>query len=406
VVEVAELNDLLDRLARRFEDAAQVPGEEKDARGWGQFLDAPKRHSQIGPYGTSAGIIVLSLAGRGQSALTKQATALLSHWWQRREDDKYVQRRFVQTTRLAFLHLALRLSGIPDTEETRAEVERALIERLLPYGMWGNYWLTSNKYDPTPRLFSSAIALLSFTLLREASLPANENVISVADRLEEKLTLPRRPPLLEAAAASAAILSAKGSLIGRRTVSRVADSALSNRPGLDERGVYFYDYEYSPDVQGETRFGRDFFIIPTEILLAIAGFQPGAPSSARLMAEDVLRVLVENLRHNEGVYRPAEGERLSCVDQAWAAILLKVSSVGHKPLSVREKLYYALFRRRREGWFMNRVFPGLSMLFVTLSNVLLKDTGPVNSVIAAVATLIIGGFYGPAVLRKLIPGRE
>lgn len=248
------------------------------------------------------------MAGRGQSVLTRQATALLCRWWKRRENDEYVDKRFVQTTRLAFLNLALRLAGIPDTEGTRAEVEKALIEQLLPSGMWGNFWITSSKHDPTPRLFPSVIALLSFTLLREPSSPANEKVISVADRLEEKLTLPRRPPLLEAAAASAAILSAKGPSIGHRTVSRMAENALSSRPGLDERGVYWYDYEYSPDAQGEARFGRDFFIIPTEILLAIAGFQPGAPTGARLMAEDVLRVLVENLRQNEGVYRPAESD--------------------------------------------------------------------------------------------------
>ena len=95
MVEVAELNDLLDRLARRFEDADQAYDAENDARGWGQFLDAPKRHSQIGPYGTSAGIIVLSLAGRGQSVLTRQATALLCRWWKRRENDEYVDKRFV-----------------------------------------------------------------------------------------------------------------------------------------------------------------------------------------------------------------------------------------------------------------------------------------------------------------------
>lgn len=406
MVEVADLKDLLDRLARRFEDAAQASEEARDGRGWGQFLDAPKRHRQVGPYGTSAGIIVLSLADRGQSVLTRQATALLCHWWKRRKDDAYAHQRFVQTTRLAFLNLALRLSGVPDTDGTRAEVEKALIERLLPSGMWGNYWISNSICDPTPRLFPSAIALLSFTLLRDAPLPTSEKVISVAARLEEKLSLSRRLPLLEAAAASAAILSAKGTSISRSAISRVADNALSSRPGLGERGVYFYDYEYSPDEQGEALFGRDYFFIPTEILLGIAGFQPGAPSGARLMGEVVRSALADNLRQNEDAYRPAEGERLSCVDQAWAAILLKLSSLGQKPPSVRAKLCYALLRRRREGWFMSRAFPALSMLVVTAFNALLKDAGPLSNVLAALATLIIGGLYGAPVLRRLIPGRE
>jgi hypothetical protein len=55
---------------------------------------------------------------------------------------------------------------------------------------------------------------------------------------------------------------------------------------------------------------------------------------------------------------------------------------------------------------MKRVFPALSMLAVTAFNALLKDTGPLNSVLAALATLIIGGLYGAPVLHRLIPGRE
>src|SRR5438876_10298368 len=98
-------------MARRFEDATQFHDSRPDARGWGQFLDAPKHHKQIGLYGTSAGVLVLALAGRGKNAVSDAAISLLKHWWDARETEEYGRGRFVQTLRLAFLNLAVRLSG-------------------------------------------------------------------------------------------------------------------------------------------------------------------------------------------------------------------------------------------------------------------------------------------------------
>lgn len=406
MVEAAELKDLLDRLARRFEDSAQVWEKAPDVRGWGQFLDAPKRHKQIGPYGTSAGVIVLALAERGQSVLTKQAATLLDCWWKRREQDDYVHERLVQTLRLAFLNLALQLSGVSDNDGVRAEVEKALIERLLPSGMWGNYWITNSLHDPTPQLFPSAIVLLSFTLLRDSSSPINERFLSVANRLEDKLTLSRGLSSLEAAAVSAALLAVKGPSVSRKALTRMAANALSSRPGLGERNAYFYDYEYSPDSHGQSFFGRDYFIVPTEVLLGIAGFQPSAPNTLRLRAEAVLQALSENLRQNDGAYRPAEGERLSSVDQAWSAILLKAASLKHRPPRALAKSCYALLRRRRENWFTKTVFPVLSMVAVTALTVLVEDTRLLTKAYAAFATMIIGGLYGSQYLRRFFPGRE
>ncbi len=406
MIEAAELKDLLDRLARRFEDVAQESTEAPCAWGWGQFLDAPKRHKQIGSYGTSAGILVLALAGRGMSVLTTQADALLHYWWMHREQGDYARQRFVQTLRLAFLNLALRLSPAIDADKIRAEVENTLLERLLPSGMWGNYWISDRLQDPTPRLFPSAIVLLSFTLLRDGSLPTNEKVLSVADRLEERLTASRDLPILEAAAVSAAILAAKGTSAGRKTLARMADIARSTHFGLGERNVYYYDYEHSPDIEGQNLFGRDYFIVPIEILIGISGFQPGAPSGLRMRSEAALSALIENLRQNDGAYRPAARERLSSMDQAWSAILLKMSSLEHASPAALARVWYELIRHRKGNRFTNTVLPALSMLFVTAANALMKDAGPYINIITALAILIIGGLYGPPYLRRLILGQE
>jgi hypothetical protein len=143
-----------------------------------------------------------------------------------------------------------------------------------------------------------------------------------------------------------------------------------------------------------------------EILFGIAGFQRGAPSSLRLMAEGILSGLVENLRGNGGVYRPAATDRLSTIDQVWAAILLKVAAQAHTPPSVYEKGWYKLIRERRDNWFTSNAFPALSMLGITALNTLAKDAGPSINLLSVLASLVIGGLYGPAVLRRLMPGRK
>lgn len=406
MLDKAELKDLLDRLARRFEDEAQPSVASPSMCGWGQFLDTPRRYRQTGSYGTSAGVIAIALAGRGASALARQATSQLCHWWKDRDRDAHIQQRFVQTTRLAFLNLALRLSDGPDAQEIRAEVEEALLARLLPYQMWGNYWVADEMYDPTPRVLPTAIAVLSFTLLRVASSSVDGRILSAVEKLEEKLTLSDGLPPLEVAATSAAILSVRGSSAGRRVLARMSASALSRRPGLEERSVYFYDYEYSPDAEGQSHFGRDYFIVPLEALFGIAGFQPGTPGRLRLRAEDILTSLARNLRQNDGAYRPAPRERLSSVDQAWYAILLKLSASDDGAPRPFPRLWYELLRGRRDNWFTDKAFPILSMLIVTGLAVLTADAGPAARAFAAVSALIIGGLFGPTVIRKLIPERE
>jgi hypothetical protein len=293
-----------------------------------------------------------------------------------------------------------------DSDEVRAQVETALIGRLLPAGMWGDFWITEGLHDPTPRLFPLAIVLFSFTVLHENVSSICGKVFPVADRIEEKLVLSMNLSSAEAAIGAAALLSVKGQSVGRKALDQMANDALAHRFRLDERGAYFFDYEYSPDADGQSFFGRDYFIIPVEILFGIAGFQRGAPSSLRLMAEGILSGLVENLRGNGGVYRPAATDRLSTIDQVWAAILLKVAAQAHTPPSVYEKVWYKLIRERRDNWFTSNAFPALSMLGITALNTLAKDAGPSINLLSVLASLVIGGLYGPAVLRRLMPGRK
>jgi hypothetical protein len=51
-----------------FKNAEQVDRQDSTKKGWGQFLDVPREHNQIGSYGTAAGCIVAALAVRKRKA--------------------------------------------------------------------------------------------------------------------------------------------------------------------------------------------------------------------------------------------------------------------------------------------------------------------------------------------------
>src|SRR5205807_2217988 len=111
-----------------------------DAAGWGQFLDGPVANTQIGLYGTSAGILVRALAGRANSPLGDKVLKLAHQWWQQRDSDARAREILGQTLRLAFLNLALRTSDPNQRFELTREVGKTLRQRILGEMMWGNYW--------------------------------------------------------------------------------------------------------------------------------------------------------------------------------------------------------------------------------------------------------------------------
>jgi len=327
VTETPQLIALVDRLAQWFEDHQQVPEELASGRGWGQFLDSPVGHAQIGLYGTSAGIIVRSLANRGSSSLSDSVTELITRWWAQRHSDVQLRRFLGQIPRLAFLNLALRTGQDPNLQQTAAEVRNTLLQRLLPGNLWGNYWISDQLQDPTPRLVPSAIALLSLTLFSEAP-TTDETLLKIANELEQRLIGASRLPVLHATLVATAILSAKGPTMSRKAHSRLARIAYSGSRELGDLGVYFYEYWY-PDEGGNTQSGRDYFIVPIEILLGIVGRLPSSPGAVHQRSREALNSLIKSLGESDGAYRAPE-QRVSSKNQAWAAMLLKLAMADAK----------------------------------------------------------------------------
>ena len=404
-MESAEIGVILDRLAQWFENAEQPDLDIPTARGWGQFLDDPKTHHQTGPYGTSAGLIVSALAGRGTTALQRLAP-LPAFWWdQWKTGGPRGQRLFCQTPRLAFFCLALRLSRILDDNGVCAAVQEELLRRALPSGMWGNYWASPAIQDQTPRLFCSSIVVLSLSLLRELPSELRSRLEPAIQIIENHLIGNKDLPLLHAAAASAAILSFHRGAASSGVRKRIRHLAWSPRANLGDLGVYFYNYQFE-NSSGSADSGRDYFIVPSELLTGIAGLQFGAPVALRTRAESATKSLLANIRRNDGVYRSDPQQLTSSKNQAWAALLLHLSIAAPPPSGgLWARSLYELRKERSGNWLTEIAFPLLSLVTITTEIVLFRDAGPLVNILTGLGGLIVGGLYGPTFLRKLFPGR-
>lgn len=395
-----EIYDLLHRLAQRFEDAVQTLPGDITLQGWGQFLDAPKLHEQVGFYGTSAGLIVLALADRQQSNPAKKAVETLTNWWNNRDQDDYGRKRFAQTLRVAFLHLAARLSPVLAPMPEAAAVRENLLARLLPSHSWGNFWLNPETHDATPRPFVTAITLLSFTLF-ESPDKLCPKLRAVADALERTFLGSDSRPLYEQVALAAAILSAKGPATNPKAIAKIGALARTLPQDFADQPVYFFDYEHPPQAKKKSIcYGRDYLIISPELFLGIAGFQPGAPTTLRLRAEAVIEALVSHCKAHDHAFRPAPGERLTTMNQAWCAILLKLYLASTNQPTRRSRIWYAAVRSRSDNTLTRIILPLLAVAVVTVGLELLHDAARWQRAIGGLCMLLITSMYGRRLLNK------
>ena len=138
--------DVLDRLARRFETQIEDGPGCSECKAWGQFLEMERSHHQIGLYGTASGLIVLQSANRSNSAAGRQALKTLQFWWNQRQNTaKQPGQWFLQTLRVAYLHMALGWIEDESAKSLRREVAQRLWNTQLPGGQWGHYWESSSR---------------------------------------------------------------------------------------------------------------------------------------------------------------------------------------------------------------------------------------------------------------------
>jgi uncharacterized membrane protein (DUF485 family) len=195
-------------------------------------------------------------------------------------------------------------------------------------------------------------------------------------------------------------------------VHRITKIAYATQLSLPELGVYFYDYEYLNE-KGESAYRRDYFIVPTEVLLGIAGFQVGAPAYLRIRAELSLKTLVRNIRGFDGFYRPDNEQRVSSMNQCWVAIYLSLAASCREHPNLAG-IWYALRRQRPDRTWIDALMLFLcscgivfGIWYQTLLYVPVTGVGAiVFKTCVAVLAFIAGRLYAPAFLKEAFTGRE
>jgi hypothetical protein len=322
----------------------------------------------------------------------------------------YSQKRFVQTLRLAFLVLATRISTIPEFIAIRREVEESLLSRCIGSGGWGDWWLNEDNYDPTPSIFTSCVSLLALALFRTEPFPPahRSSIAKVVEMLKRSMQAKGRLSNLEIAAVTAG-LSTWQSYSSRSGVKH--DVALRWRSLPEQRhGIYFFFYEYAPGADGRS-FGRDYLLVPLELLVAIGGLQSAAKASLRLTAEEIVSRLLKTLDDQGGLYRVAKRDHISSIDQAWAAIAIAYAisawEGGSRLPGVLSRSWHGLVKEREDNAFTGTVFPVITVIFFAVVNALpWIESSPLIKIAISVGTVFAAALYGDNILRRMLRGKE
>jgi hypothetical protein len=160
--------------------------------------------------------------------------------------------------------------------------------------------------------------------------------------------------------------------------------------------IHFYDFEYGNG--SGTAFGRDYFMAFPELFAALAGFQPQAPGSLRIAAEEVLALLLAQLETNNGWLRPDAAQRIATVDQAWAAFVLDAArSCTAPPRTAR--IVYFLRKDRSDTLVLGKIVPAVGLVAALSLSTTVKDLGYAWALLGSAANLLVGALWGD-VLRR------
>lgn len=392
MTDVHPLLGCLHSMAESFERAEQeLSTSPEKVAGWGQFLNVSKKHSQTGPYGTGSGLLVRALAGRLDTGVPDPNGRHLAGWWKNRDRGTGSPPYFVQTLRLAYLYLCARLANVSPVAELKGEIYEELMSRQLKDGLWGDWWLTSELRDPTPRLFTSAIVLLSCGLFRkEPTSTQDRRLLEAANRLEQGALDHPDVPSAYVAAAAAALTSTAGHRVSKG-FSYLVTSLARNPPWrIVDQFIYFYEFRGMTGDHEE--FRRDYFIVPPAHLLAIAGHQPTAPPALTAATRHIVAALSKNVNDNGGVYRTEPDGLVSSKNQAWSALVFTVAVSYGTTDGIAERLAYSLFRHRASRWNLVEIARVVGLVASTVTLGVFSEGG-VSKAFLMVCTLLLSEFY-------------
>jgi hypothetical protein len=421
IIDENVLRSTLDKVAGSFIANVQRHPDHLDWDGWGQFLDLPRPHVQIGSYGTAASFLVLSLAGQADAISAAHVRCLNGLW--RPFLDEGVGRPVAQNVRLAFLHLALRITRArrrTRSQEIDALYDLArtqLLARLLPSGAWGDWWISSSNQDAQPNLLVTSIIVLSFSLLRGRAEPLPDQIHRAIAYLDQELrgrgTAVRWP---QSVAAVAALASVKGRDLERAIVNILRDISETWTRDLVYPLIHFYDFVFVTN-QGKEEYGRDYFIAPRGVFIAMAALY-GQDASWRcgLQANRLIPGYLDIVQAHNGVYKADPDRYVSTLDQAWVAILLALCIEEARPTRATFQFIAWLIGPKPDNWIWSVVVPSVIIVIFLAGAWAFSPDGPIGkeylsrlwayicSWICVLISGVAGNYFAHRIGRRLFPG--
>lgn len=309
---MSAIDDLAARvrlIATEIQNNIRINSVRPGMAGWGQFIAASHAH-QIGPYGTCAALLAISI-GHSGAPIDPRAVKQIDDFLSSGEGSKLYE----QNVRLAFLVLSIGKIQDSTLIRIRDAVTRELRDRQLPDGSWGD-WRDAGANPAPGRPETTAWVVLALGRLDPTDAAAIKGAEYISRQVVGTDQLQILSPVAIAAALSILPRDKKNKALWQRAHSLVQAMQVTQ-----EEHIAFFDYvELS-----NTRVARDYLCFPAfyALSLLINGMLRHS-HTLELPRLAVARVrAIESLTNiigTSGLYRLPGARFAATVDQAMVAL--------------------------------------------------------------------------------------
>jgi hypothetical protein len=333
----AKVDSALKKLADIFLDELRTRAGSSRLAGWGQFIGQRNR-TQIGLYGTSAGLISVALAYGPNRVPASVIEYLASLWNERHTSGSDGARYFALTARRAFFLMALRQCKHPSLQSITAEADRELRERILPDGFFVGWQIDALNRGPTGNETATCLAILAYALTGPKSEIPPE-IQRAANVLQARLD---GAPSSNTGLRKFSLCSLSLALDSRSLRPHIKQLIAQSRITPDTRGqdtLDFWDYDFKIAEGSASR--RDYLHVPADavdILLACGEQSDKNQRRAALsLADEAATSFID-----AGLYFGGR-DKATSKSQAWVALAVEHSKILLRPQADRKTAV--------RGWF-------------------------------------------------------
>lgn len=359
--------------------------------GWGQFVNAASPVFQIGPYGTSAGVLVNQIAF-SNSPPENRVKALLRLFWGEQPRGKL----FPQNVRLAFMVLSLAKSTDPDMISLRDEIIAELRKRQHSDGSWSDAVA-----HPTAPAGGQEDATAWIVLALSRTNREDPAAHAGAEWLSSRVQGSGSVQLLSPIATAAAIL-AHPQPATKAELRRKGFEILNDKSVTKEELISFFDYEESSEAGSEQK--RDYLCYPAfySISLLINGLARGASFresvQLKIFRSDAIQRLIAMTSGEP--YKLPGARFASTVDQAIYALSYEQLAEAEQMRSKPASLFAPAYKWAEHSLITRLVLPIIVLIFAVVT---VNDPTTVPSAIKLITgpsadpTIDFANNYKPAI---------